>query len=219
MWFWLLYSIVIIPFLIIFPVKVYGKKNLKKETNYVLVCNHQSNFDAVILDLKLKKKIRFIAKKELWKGKKKSFLFDTALGCIPVDRQKGMTMETTKKVLSLLKDNHTIGIFPEGTRHNSGVSEDMAVKNGACMFALKTKTPLLPCYIVKKQKAFSKNVLIIGKPFELNEFYDKKIDKDVLNSCGKLLIEKLNELKSNYDKMIEEKALIKQLKKQQKNKK
>ena len=218
MLFWFLYAIVIIPFSIIFPVKIFGKKNLKKYKNYVLVCNHQSNFDAVILDLKLRKRVRFIAKKELWKGKKRSFLFDTTLGCIPVDRQKGMTMDTTKKVLSLLKDNKTVGIFPEGTRHNSGVNEDMSVKNGACMFSLKTKTPILPCYIAKKQKAFSKNVLVVGEPFELSDFYDKKIDKEVLNLCSAILVEKMNALKQNYDKMVEEKELIKKLKKQQKNK-
>ena len=155
----------------------------------------------------------------MWRGKKKSFLFETALGCVPVDRQKGMTMETTKKVLSLLKDKQTVGIFPEGTRHNSGVSEDMSVKNGACLFALKTKTPILPCYIVNRQKPFSKNTLIVGEPFELNDFYDKKIDKDILNDCSEILVKKLNDLKVSYEKMIEEKSIIKQLKKQKKHKK
>ena len=219
MWFWLLYIIIVVPFSIIFPVKIYGKKNFNKKNKYVLVSNHQSNFDPVILDIKLKRKIRFIAKKELWKGKKKSFLFDTALGCIAVDRQKGMTMDSTKKVLNLLNNNQTVGIFPEGTRHNDGVSEDMSVKNGACMFALKTKTPILPCYIVKKQKAFSKNILLVGEPFELSEFYCKKIDKEVLNGCSQVLVEKLNNLKQNYEKMLEEKAIIKQLKKEKKYKK
>ena len=85
------------------------------------------------------------------------------------------------------------------------------------MFAIKTKTPILPCYIVKKQKAFSKNILLIGEPFELAEFYGSKIDKDVLNNCSQILIEKLNNLKQEYEKMIEEKAIVKRLKKEKKD--
>lgn len=212
MWFWLVFVVVFIPFSIFYPVKVYGKKNFDKSKKYILVCNHQSAFDPIILDIKLKNKIRFVAKKELWKNKKKSFLFDSVLGCIPVDRQKGLTIDTTKKIINILKDGQTIGIFPEGTRHNSGISEDMSVKNGAVMFALKTKTPILPCYIEKKQKAFSKNTLIIGKPFELCNFYDQKITKDVLNDCSEVVIKNLNDIKQSYEKMLEEKKIVKQLK-------
>lgn len=212
MWFWLIYIAIVVPFAIFFPVKVYGKKNYNKNKKCILVCNHQSGLDPVILYLKLKSKIRFIAKKELWRGKEKTFLFDTALGCIPVDRKKGMTMETTKKVLNILKENKTIGIFPEGTRHNNGVNEDMDVKNGACMFALKTQSPILPCYIAKKHKIFTKNVLIVGKPFELSEFYGQKMTKEVLSACSDILVKNLNDIKLSYERMLEEKQILKQLK-------
>ena len=214
--YWVLFVLFFVPFLFIVPVKVFGRKNIKKGQKYIVVCNHKSFFDPIILDLKLRRKIRFIAKKELWKGKEKSYLFDNVLGCIPVDRQKGLTMSTTKQVFSLLSQNKTVGIFPEGTRDNAGVSSDMQVKNGACMFAIKTKTPILPCYLANKQKAFKKNVLIIGKPFELSQFYDKKIDKDVLNAGGDVLVEQLNQIKNDYEKWFTEKQLVKKIKKQKK---
>ena len=166
--FWLVYILVIIPVLIIAPVKIIGKKNYNKKQKYILVCNHQSNFDPIILDIYLRKKIRFVAKKELWKGKEKSFLFDTILGCIPVDRAKGITMSATKKIYEVLKNEQTLGLFPEGTRY-ADTEHELAVKNGACMFALKTKTPILPCFIAKHQKPFRRNKLIIGEPFELTE--------------------------------------------------
>lgn len=214
--FWFLFILLFIPLSLIVPVKVYGKKNIKKKQKYVVICNHQSFFDPIILDLKLKRKIRFIAKKELWKGKEKSYLFDDVLGCIPVDRTKGLTINATKKIMSLLSNSKSVGIFPEGTRDNAGISSDMQVKNGACMFAIKSKTPILPCFLANKQKAFKKNALIIGKPFELSQFYDKKMDKDVLNEAGEILVKKLNEIKEGYEKWLAEKLLIKKIKKQKK---
>lgn len=209
--FWVLYTLIAIPLLLVYPTIVIGRKNFNKKKNYIVIANHQSNMDPIMMDFYLNKRLRYIAKQELWRGKEKSFLFETVLGCIPVDRSKGLTLTATKQVYALLKNNESLGLFPEGTRHHEE-GEDMAVKNGACMFAIKTKTPLLPCYILKKPKPFSFNKIIVGEPFELNDFYDKKLDKDTLNEASKVLIEKITSLKINYEKKIEEKKSKKQAK-------
>lgn len=216
MFFWLLFILLTLPMCLFLPMKVFGKKHYNKKKKYIVVCNHQSILDPVILDFHLGKRIRFIAKKELWKNKEKSFLFDTVLGCIPVDRSKGLTISATKEVYLLLKNNESLGLFPEGTR-NSEPNHDMQIKSGACLFAIKSKTPILPCYITSKPKLFSKNNLLIGKPFELSEFYDKKLDKDTLVEAQELLLQKMNELKDNYNQYIMEKNMIKKLKKSSKN--
>ena len=196
-WYCVIYILIFLPVLFIAPVKVIGRKNLKKKQNYILVCNHQSNFDPIILDVYLRRRIRFIAKKELWGKNGKSFLFETALGCIPVDRSKGLTMSATKKIYEGIKNGDTIGLFPEGTRL-SGNDHEIAVKNGSCMFAVKTKTPIIPCYILKHQKPFRFNKLIVGEPFELSDYYDKKLDKETLDDASQIIVEKLTELKENY---------------------
>ena len=213
--YWVLFVLVFVPFLIIAPVKVFGKKNIKKGQKYIVVCNHKSFFDPIILDLKLRRKIRFIAKKELWKGKEKSYLFDNVLGCIPVDRSKGLTLSATKEIYNLLNSNQSLGLFPEGKRY-ADTEHDISVKNGACMFAIKTKTPILPCFFVKHPRFFRFNRLLIGKPFELSEFYGKKLNKETLNSASEIIIQKLTALKEEFDNARKEKELIKMLKKQKK---
>jgi len=210
--FWLAYIIVFLPMCLIIPIKVLGRKNYNKKQNYIIICNHQSNFDPIILDIYFHKRIRFIAKKELWKGKEKSFFFDTFLGCISVDRTKGLTISATKKIYKLIEDKQSIGLFPEGTRHVNS-EENYSIKNGACLFSIKTKTPILPCYIPEKQKAFKKNKLIIGKPFELKQFYNEKLTKEVLHEAGEFLANKMNEMKNDYINYEEEKKIIKTLKK------
>lgn len=205
--FWIIFIFVCIFFSIFMPIKVIGKKNYNKKSKYVIVSNHQSAFDPFILDMCFGKRIRFIAKKELWKNKEKSFLFDNVLGCIPVDRSKGLTMSATKKIYSLLNNNECLGLFPEGTRVND-TNHELQVKNGACVFAIKTKTPILPCFIIKKPKFFIRNTLIIGKPFELSDFYDKKLDKDNLALAQKVLVEKMSDLKKMYEEYLFEKKIV-----------
>lgn len=210
--FWILFVILSLPLLLVAPTKVIGKKNYNKKDKYIVMCNHQSFFDPMLLDFYLGKRIRFIAKKELWKNKEKSFLFDNVLGCIPVDRAKGLTISATKKIYSIIENGENLGLFPEGKRY-SDTNHDIAVKNGACIFSIKTKTPLLPCFFMKHQKPFVKNTLLIGKPFELKEFYDKKLDKETLAAASQIVIEKLTTLKTEYEDYLREKALVKQLKK------
>lgn len=210
--YWILFVILFIPFFILLPTKVYGKKNVKKGQKYIIAFNHQSGFDGVILNMKLVKKIHYISKMELWCGKKKSFLFDYILGCIKVDRGKGFTLSNMKTITKYLNKNECIGIAPEGTRVKNGLNEDSKIKNGTCLLAIKTQTPILPCYIDKKPKPFRKNTLVIGKPFELDSFYNKKLDKETLNSAGVVLLKKLNDLKTGLDNFKKEKQIIKQLK-------
>lgn len=209
--FWILFCFVFITFSIFMPIKVLGKKNYNKKSKYIIVSNHQSAFDPFILDICFRKRIRFIAKKELWKNKEKSYLLDNILGCIPVDRSKGLTISATKKIYSLLENNECLGLFPEGTRVKDS-SHEMQVKNGACVFSIKTKTPILPCYIIKKPKFFRRNVLIIGKPFEFSEMYNKKLDKETLAEAQKILVEKMTELKEMYEQFILQKKIVKMLK-------
>lgn len=215
--FWFLYGLIYLPIKIIAPFKIIGKENYDKKKNYVVVCNHQSGFDPIILDFALKSRNRFIAKKELFNKKSNSFLFKNILGAIPVDRSKGVTISQLKEIVALLKNNENLGIFPEGTRKEE-FNENENIKGGACFFSIKTKTPILPCYIVKKQKPFKKNVLLIGKPFEFTEFYNLKLDKEVLNKADTTLKHKLATLFESYKNYMEEKKLVKQLKKQKKSK-
>ena len=59
------------------------------------------------------------------------------------------------------------------------------------MLAIKTKAPIVPVWIKKKPKIFVLNTLKFGQPFTLDEFYDKKLDKENLDKISKLLTEKI----------------------------
>ena len=143
-----------IPIRLFYPVKVIGKKNLPKKKGYVLTCNHYSNMDPVLLDVYLNKKIRFLAKKELFEKKFVGF-FLKKFGGFPVDREKP-GVSSFKFALNVLKENKILGIFPEGTRNKNIEAEGiMQLKNGAIVFASKGESQTAPSahYAAKAAKS------------------------------------------------------------------
>ena len=83
-----------------------------------------------------------------------------------------------------------------------------SIKGGSVVFAVKAKCPIVPMMLSGKAKIFRKTKLIIGKPFELSDFYGKKLsDED---------IEQLDEIVRA--KMVDEQTRLTSLQKK-KNKK
>lgn len=187
-----------IPLSILFPTRVIGRKNFIKG-KCIVTANHRSNADPMLVYLKANRKMHFLAKKELFKNKFGGW-FLRKLGCISIDRQN-IDINATKQVLTTLKKNKTIAIFPQGTR--TADEENFEIKNGVCMFAIKSKTPIVPMYIQKKPRIFVFNRIYIGEPFELSQFYDQKLTKEILDEAGEIVINKFNELKEKYTKKKE----------------
>ena len=71
---------------VLFRYEVVNKKNLPSKGPYILVGNHKSNFDCIMVLASCNKKVHFLAKKELIDGKF-GFFFKW-MGIIPVDRKK-----------------------------------------------------------------------------------------------------------------------------------
>ncbi len=202
------------PFHIFAPYKLYGKKNIEKGKKYIIVSNHKSNFDPILYDYVFKSRNRYLAKKELFSNKISSFFMKNIFGSIAIDREKGLSLAQMKEIFKVA-GNQNLGIFPEGTRREE-LNKDDNVKGGACFFAIKTKTPIIPCYVVKKHRFFRKNVVLVGKPFELDEFYDKHLDKSALQEAENKLRDKIVDLNLTYQDYLKEQKLVKQLKKDKK---
>ncbi|MBQ9796075.1 MAG: 1-acyl-sn-glycerol-3-phosphate acyltransferase [Clostridia bacterium] len=176
--------------IIIFPIKKIGKKNLKelKGKNFIIACNHMSNMDAVMLDIKFFKKFRYLAKKELFQKKFSNF-FMRKLGGVPVDRQQA-DPKAIKEIFRLIGNNKKIAIFPQGTRAKTVHIEDGAAKEGVALFAIRTNTPVLPLMYDRKIKPFRRTKLIIGKPIYPDE--TRKKDKEYLSEFANQIIANMN---------------------------
>ncbi len=190
--------ILIFPFvLILFPTKIYGKKYLKKVKKQatIFASNHQTNNDVIILKSRICPNSKIMAKNSLFKNKVGGF-FLRKFGGYPVDRG-GNDISAIKTTLKILKSNKQILLFPEGTRMKN--AEEINVKNGLSLFAIKTDSYVVPMCFRKITMPFVFNKLMIGKPFKFSEYPELasgKTDKESLETASKILEEKMQYLRT-----------------------
>ena len=196
---WLARILLWIPLSIMHPTYIYGRKNRPKG-KVIISCNHRSNWDIVSYILHTSEKVKILAKKELFKNK----LFGAILksfGAIPIDREHN-DIGAIKDCMKALKEDKKLFVFPEGTRLKDESLVMGEVKSGMTLIAIKTKTPILPMWVVQKPRLFRKSQYIIGNPFELSEFYGKKLDDETLNEANNIVREKMLELYHNQAELL-----------------
>jgi len=189
--------IAFIPLRIVYPTRIIGRKNLPKG-KCVLSVNHTSSMDAALLAGYLFEKKYFLAKEELFKHPvRRGFM--KVLGGIPVNRENP-SLASIKQSLGILKNNKKLVVFPEGTRHKDKVAKGELgeTKNGVSMFAIKSKAPIVPVWINRRPRPFRLTKIEIGEPYELNEFYDKRLDEPTLKEAGQIMNEKILEIGKKY---------------------
>lgn len=167
---------------------VVGAEHIPKEGGVLLVCNHISNYDPIVLGLTNPRPIHFMAKQELFNVPILRSIV-TRLNAFPVKR--GMSdRQALRTGLKILNEGNVLGLFPEGTRHKSGeLGKGFA---GAGFFALRTNAQVVPCAIIGPYKVFSKIRVIYGKPIDMDELRKNKassheVAEIIMNEIGKLL--------------------------------
>ena len=204
--YWICWVIAYLPLRICYPIRVVNKKNLNKK-HAILACNHTTNLDIVLLKSHQHIKSYVLAKHQLFNGKFVS-KFLRMLGAIPVNREE-VGLSTIKETLKVLKEDKQLVIFPEGTRKIS-INETESLKAGMIMFALKSKSPIIPVVFINKPKIFRFNKILVGEPIDLSEYYDQKQSKELMQELSDVVLQAMQKLRNDY---YEAKRLKKQGKK------
>ncbi len=190
--FWFMKVILFIPFIILFPCRMIGKRNIPKG-RAIIVCNHKSNFDYIYLWNKIWRMQYVLSKDSLYKNKLVAAFFRSC-GGIAVNRDK-VGLSTIKESIAVLKKEKLLTIFPEGTRNKTN-EPLLEFKAGASLFAVKTNTPIIPMFIMKKGGFFKLNKIIVGEPLYFDESY--KGEEGMLKA-NEIIREKMLQLKENYE--------------------
>ncbi len=156
----------------VFPYRFIHREKLPKaDSKLIICCNHLSMIDPVFLFLACKFPIYFMAKEELFHNRLFAWFIKTCFGVFPVSRGKGDTTAITT-ALSVLENEHILGIFPEGTRSKDGTLGN--AKSGTAMIAAKAQAPILPCAIFTKNgkvKCFRKTTVVFGDVLSLEDLH------------------------------------------------
>lgn len=147
------------------PKVLYASKQarIKATGGALVIANHITFFDPVFLMVPIwYRRFHFIAMKSFFDTKMKSFVFTKVFMCLPIDREN-MSMASFKTIVSHLKDDELVAMFPEGhiNREEEGVS---SFKSGMILMAMQSGKPIIPVYIKKRETFFSRLVLAVGNP-------------------------------------------------------
>jgi 1-acyl-sn-glycerol-3-phosphate acyltransferase len=123
-------------------VRVEGRENIDPQQSYVLVSNHQSQFDIFLLYGWLGVDFKWVMKQELRTVPGIGMACDR-LGHIFIDRSNhAAAMATLEEAKRKIVNGTSVMFFPEGTRSRDG--KLMRFKRGAFRMAVDLGLPILP---------------------------------------------------------------------------
>ena len=118
-----------------------GYENIPKEKSFIIVANHKSYLDFILLFCAIPRKISFLAAEVFFK----SWFWKPIMlmtGQIKIDRKSNDKTETFLKVDKLFLKGGVLGLFPEGTRSRDGKMHKGYT--GVIKFSRKYNVPILP---------------------------------------------------------------------------
>ncbi|MGI6588544.1 MAG: lysophospholipid acyltransferase family protein [Peptococcia bacterium] len=172
--------------------KIKGKENIPPEGPVVLIGNHVSLWDPVILACSVDRTVHFMAKEELFKIPLLGKLI-SLLNAFPIKR--GQPDRNALRIANkTLKDGKVLGLFPEGQRSKTG--ELLPFHPGAALFALRAGAPIVPMYLGGTKTTFpltfrGKIKVSIGKPLFYEDLYGKKISSEDLEKVTSEIMDQM----------------------------
>ncbi|OHD71220.1 MAG: acyl-phosphate glycerol 3-phosphate acyltransferase [Spirochaetes bacterium RBG_16_49_21] len=163
-------------------VTVVDKANIDKNRSYVIVANHQSQYDIFVMYGWLPIDFRWVMKIELRKVPILGYYCYKA-GHIYIDRSdSSAAIASINAAKDKIKNGTSILFFPEGTRSITG--ELMDFKKGAFKFALSINLPILPVTIAGTRNILPANsialfpgkaTMILHEPIDVGGYDDDTV--------------------------------------------
>jgi len=141
-------------------VRVLHPERLDRSRSFVVVANHESFCDILVLLANLPMQVRFLAKRSIFRVPVLGWSI-AAAGFIAVDREdRSRGTETVDAALRRLSGGRSVVIFPEETRTRTG--DLLPFKRGAAHLALRSGLPILPIALAGTFRVLRRGSLLIA---------------------------------------------------------
>lgn len=114
----------------------------------ILVCNHVSGLDPLLIQSACSRLIIWMMAREYYEVPSLTWLYKL-VEAIPVDRT-GRDLTATRAALRALNDGRIVGIFPEGRIETD--TNLLPFQTGVALMAIKTRVPVYPAYLDGTQR-------------------------------------------------------------------
>ena len=126
---------------LLFRITIHGRENVPTSGAFIVAPSHRSYLDTPFVSFITRRRIRFMAKEELFANSFGNKLF-TALGGIPVQRGSASARTAMKAIQVALEAGEAAAVFPEGTRRHGPDIGDLF--DGTAYLAVKLGVPIVP---------------------------------------------------------------------------
>ncbi|RKQ93339.1 1-acyl-sn-glycerol-3-phosphate acyltransferase [Solirubrobacter pauli] len=152
-WVYELARIVLTPIAAVwYRLRVTGAEFVPAEGPAIIAPNHKSFYDSFFIGLATKRHLHFMAKTELFEGKKTARLL-SGLGAFPV-RRGTADPDALRTAQVHLEKGRVLAMFPEGTRHRDPETL-REPRRGVGRLAIEAQAPIVPCAITGTDKLFA----------------------------------------------------------------
>ncbi|HEY2839798.1 MAG TPA: lysophospholipid acyltransferase family protein [Pirellulales bacterium] len=124
----------------LYHLRISGRENEPTTGGALILSNHQSHLDPMLIGLVFDRRLNFLARETLFRFAPLRWLI-LSLDSIPIDRD-GLGLSGLKETLRRVKQEEMVVIFPEGTRSPDG--EVAPLKPGFAALAKRVRAPLVP---------------------------------------------------------------------------
>lgn len=141
-------------------VKVEGLENIPESGPLLVICNHCSSADGMLLMAYV---VPVMGRPMGWLGKEEALRWPVLgwamrqNGIFGVRRGAG-DLEAFRQAKSVLDGGRVLAIFPEGTRSPTGALQE--VKEGATVLAVRSGAPILPIAVIGTQRFWPKGKIL-----------------------------------------------------------
>ena len=181
---------------IFYKVKYVGEDKLKNIDKCIICPNHSNTVEPAWIYAK-NHDISIMAKAELFEKKFWNAIF-TYFDVFPIHRGEH-DVRSLIHAINLFKnvDKRKLLIFPEGERLKK-TQDRIPAKVGPLYIAAKANVPIIPVYISKNAKLFSKVYIIYGEPIVITDKIIK--DKQNLQKFADNIMDNIYSLKDTIKK-------------------
>ncbi len=137
----------------LFSLRTIGAHHVPRTGPVLVLSNHQSFLDPVLVGLAIPRYVRFVHRETLKKNRYLAWVM-ASLRAIPIDH-KGFSREGLQATLDVLSAGHCVGMFPEGERTHDGTVQPF--KPGIALLLKRVKAPIVPVGIAGAYAALSRH--------------------------------------------------------------
>lgn len=134
--------------LIFGPLKTSGLERIPKSGGALIICNHLSNLDPVVVQASCNRPVCFLSKRELFANPVAKNIIQW-FGAFPIDRDNP-DRKAIQHAAELIKQGRLVVIFPEGRLSETG--KLLPIQTGFALIARISKCPIITCRLKNTDK-------------------------------------------------------------------